>query len=746
MTLREVESLYKQILHRLSQGAVKDALDDLLRMIVLTQQSDFRNQYEKNLDIYKNILKYTAEGINDPDRPSIFGKMLSSVFELTDLVYQHILIHRSGMQIYQIKKGLENKMDWMIDQATDSLTNLRFETDLDELLTDINLTQVDPAQRQEERSRVMARIFELVWLTDRFNENEFTLIQGIRNSGQIAWYEKCMVVSALTLSLIRCFDQNKLEMLIGFYEDGIDQVWHRALVGLLFGLVMYDDRLKYYPVLQNRLSFLKDRDGFSDEIQMVIVQILRSRETERITRKLQEEILPEVAKLAPKLEDKLDLENLISRDPMDEKNPDWEDFFKDTPDLYHKMEEFTNLQMEGSDVFWSAFAMLKHFDFFQHVHNWFLPFHTGTPAIQALFNEGLGGKDPERFFNGIARTAFLCNSDKYSFCLNIRYLPEAQKSLLLNYFMEELNNLNEITEEDELLDKSTKNKFIFTQYIQDLYRFHKLHPLKNEMTDIFSLPFNLHQTWFLPMLVESKAVIRNVAEFYFEREQFDQAREIYELLNRKGDNSYEIFEKIGYCHQRTGRYGEALSFYLKAELFDTNKVWLYKKIALCHHNLKQYDEALRYYHELLNMMPDNTAILASIGHCYLDKNETDQALNHFFRIEFQNSDDVSALRPIGWIFFIKGDLGTASDYYKRIIAREPNKYDFMNNGHVEWCRGNRMAALDNYKLSIRQRDNNLEQFMAGFNADQAYLLTNGVNSSDIPLMLDYLKYTLDSAR
>jgi len=70
----------------------------------------------------------------------------------------------------------------------------------------------------------------------------------------------------------------------------------------------------------------------------------------------------------------------------------------------------------------------------------------------------------------------------------------------------------------------------------------------------------------------------------------------------------------------------------------------------------------------------------------------------------------------------------------------------MNLGHVEWCLGNRMAALSNYKLSIRQKDSNLEQFLAGFSADQVYLVKHGIAVRDIPLMLDYLKYTLDSSR
>ncbi len=746
MTIREIHTIYRKILGDLSTGSVKDALDDLLRLIVVTQQSDFRNQYEKNLDIYKNILKYTAEGIHDPDRPKIYNKMLAAVFELTDLTYQHLLTHKSGMQIYQIKKDIENKLDWMIDQATDSISGLGFETDLDELLGEINLAQADPLKEQQERSRMLAKVFELVWLTDRFNEKEINLIESIRRSSQIKWFEKCIIVSALTLSLIRCFDQNKINLLINFYEEDMDPVRQRALVGLLFALYLYDDRLKLYTGLTNRLSFLKEREGLASEVQIALIQILRSKDTERITKKLQEEILPEVVKLVPKLEDKLDLENLISREPLEEKNPEWEDFFRDTPDLYNKMEEFTNLQMEGSDVFWSAFAMLKHFDFFRNVHNWFMPFHKDDVIILDLFKQEFNDRDPETLLDGIARSAFLCNSDKYSFCLNIRHLQEGQKSLLLNFFTEELKNINEITEEDSLLNKSIKDKFIFTQYIQDLYRFHKLHPLKNEMTDIFNIPLDLHRTWFLPLLVEEQSIIRNIAEFYFERDQFDQAREIYQGLNNRGDNSYEIFEKIGYCYQRTRLYKEALEYYLKAELYDTNRLWLTKKIALCYRNLKQYDEAIRYYQEALKITPESTSLLASIGHCYLDKNEIETALNYFYKVELLTPEDVSVMRPIAWIHFIRGDFEEASSFYQKIIKKDPNKYDYMNLGHVEWCLGNRMAALNNYKLSIRQKDSNLELFLAGFNADQEYLVKHGVAVRDIPLMLDYLKYTLDSSR
>ena len=77
-----------------------------------------------------------------------------------------------------------------------------------------------------------------------------------------------------------------------------------------------------------------------------------------------------------------------------------------------------------------------------------------------------------------------------------------------------------------------------------------------------------------------------------------------------------------------------------------------------------------------------------------------------------------------------------------MIETEENKYDFINLGHVEWCLGNRKAALKNYKLSVNRQDNNLKSFLASFKEDKYFLLKYGIDPKEIPLMLDYLKYLL----
>ena len=258
-------------------------------------------------------------------------------------------------------------------------------------------------------------MFNILWHSDKLKDKEIELLVKISSQDGIAWYDKCVLVSAITLSLIRHFDSNKIDVLFRFYEAGEQQVWQRALVGLVMCLAYYDRRIAFYPEILQRLKAIQGLRQADRTIEMIIQQFIKARETEKITRKIQQEILPEMIRIKSKLEEKLDLENLLTSNNPEDKNPEWETVFKDSPDVYNKLEEFTNMQMEGADVFLGAFAMLKQFDFFNDVNNWFLPFYKENEHVAASF-DGVGeGISLQQFGDGIEKSNFLCNSDKYSF-------------------------------------------------------------------------------------------------------------------------------------------------------------------------------------------------------------------------------------------------------------------------------------------------------------------------------------------
>jgi tetratricopeptide (TPR) repeat protein len=307
----------------------------------------------------------------------------------------------------------------------------------------------------------------------------------------------------------------------------------------------------------------------------------------------------------------------------------------------------------------------------------------------------------------------------------------------------EFDQASEIEKDEELLSPGRSGEVASNQYIQDLYRFFKLHPQRAEFEDIFNWSFDFHnKRGFHKILREDRKLLRNIAEYNFAKNYFNEAVDIYLFLLEEKDDG-ELFQKTAFCYQKLGDYKIALDYYLKAELFDLNKAWNYKKIALCFRNLKQHKKALEYYKQAELLDPENLNIHVSIGHCYLDLNEYEEALKCYFKVEYLSPGNKKVWRPIGWCSLLVGKSEQALKYYNKLIEEQPNKYDLMNMGHVQWCLGKRIEALDYYKRSIKDAENSEREFMEAFMEDEQHLIEQGVDGDDIPIMLDQLRYSLE---
>ncbi len=742
MNKKSLERNYRKIEEFVISGKLKDALDILKDLVLNSKKGEFISQYESLDDTYENLLRYSMEGVEDPQRDNIYQKLLVSVLELADVALQSAYMNESDQYVYRLKKKIEYDSKQVKDAALSSIENLVMDEELSDVLKSSLDSGQDKLKTYNQHQELLLRIFNLVWLTDKFNDSDEQILTSIWKIKHFPWHEKAILLSALTVSALRCFDTRKIHLLIAFALDEEDELRQRALVGLFITLYQFNSRLELYPGLLEEIKTLKEIPDIGKHLEMITIQFVKSKETEKITKKLQDEILPEMVKFQPVLRDKLDLDNILSSDFMDDKNPDWERVFEDAPDLLDKLQEISRMQMEGADVFMSTFARLKHFEFFNDIINWFRPFYPENAYIKDSLKHEKEPFDPDTFLDGLSQSFFMCNSDKYSFCLNITHMPEIQKNMLLEMFNAELEGIKELQKEDDILNKPAHTKSIYTQYIHDLYRFYKLHPLRYEFLDIFAFEFKLKDCHLTSILIDDADIFRNIAEFFFEKEYYERALELYALLNSKGNNSMEIFEKMGYCYQKLKKYQEALDYYKRAELFDANRAWNLRKIALCYRYLKQYEESLKYYLEAEKLEPDNLYVQTYIGHSYLDLKQYEKALEYYYKVEFLAEENRKVLRPIAWCSFVLGKLDTARKYFERIIEDEANKFDFMNLGHVEWCLGNRKAAVKNYKLSINRSDNNLKSFLASFEDDKQFLIENGIDGNEIPLLLDYLKYQL----
>ncbi len=742
MTEKEIKEEYNQICNLLSVRKLKPAFDLLEHLITVTGLGELHEQFNNLEQNYKYMLKYTVEGINDPERQKIYEHLLISTFELADTTYESLRMKYSQSVEYQKKKGFAKHYINNFESFSQDLDKYSIQKELRQLLPGSAAEANDIRLEAEYHLQKIFTIFYHFWFTDRLTGDEIQFFGSFLKNEALSNHEKSLVVTALTLSLMRHFDEHKIILLFNAYEILDEEVSQRALIGLIIGIYFYDQRMPFFHAIIGRLQIFIEDPKFRSNFEKTILQFIRSKETEKIQRKLQDEIFPEMIKLSPNLRNKLSIESMLGEGLSEDKNPEWQEILKDAPGLMGKMEELTEMQLEGADVFLSSFSMLKHFPFFSELANWFFPFTPEHPEIK----RNPVNKDSTEdfaFTQMIMKSPMLCNSDKYSFYFSIMNIPPDYKKMVSDSLKAESEQMDEITKDGSLSSTGGKAEIIISQYIRDLYRFYKIHPQHEGFEDIFAWKFDFHHKFaFSTLLGEDVKMQRNIAEFNFAKNYFYEAADLFELLLRENDDA-EMLQKLAFCYQKMGDYKMALNFYLKADLFDQNKLWNYKKIALCYRNLKKPAKALEYYQLAEILESDNLTLQISIGQCQMELNLYEEALKSYYKVEYLSPGNKKIWRPIGWCSFLLGKISEAEKYYERLISDHPNKFDLLNMGHVQWCLGNRKTALDYYKKSINDSDNSEKEFMEAFDEDLQNLIKQGVNPDDVPIMLDQLRYSLE---
>lgn len=740
INVKKINSQYHQLCSLIHSRKIKDALDILNQMISEAGFSDYFVQQEHLESTYEQMLRYTLEGVHDPERDKIYTKLQKSIVELADKVRFSLLKKYAGWLTLTLQEELEKQQKLTGRGVIESLDDLAFRSELDEI---INEEKTSPKTDDLNRRELIMEIFKHLWLTNEYGEAENGLVNSLISCRDFTWYEQAQQVSAVLLSALRYFDEQKILRMIDFTGVEDQQVSGRALVGLVILLHTYDQRLYLYPSLMSRLELLKDQVDLDQVLEQIVLQMIRTEDTLELGKKLHEDLIPEISKLKPKLEDKLKMEDLKEEDLQEDKNPDWESVFKESDELYQKVDEFMKLQMEGADVYMTTFARLKSFPFFNELTNWLVPFYEENPDLKEIYDQESDNFNPELFITGLKKMPFLCNSDKYSFILNIKFLPDEQKQMLTSAFSMEMEGLSQMISDEELMNERFARRVVFVQYIQDLYRFFKLSPFKNEFEDVFHEKLDLYNAWFFGKLIQDKGIYRNIAEYYFEKGHYEEAIDIFRRLLREDPVNVELIEKTGFCHQQMAQYKQAVKYYLQLDLHGTSGAWVMKNLGYCYRKMEAYEEALDIYAKLAEQQPDDIRNESFIGFCQLKMENYDAALKHYFKIEYMQPDSTSVIRPIAWCYFATGVFDKSEKYYQKVFRQDPNYYDYVNYGHLKWVTGDRKGAIENYLLSISEfKKFTFKDLQKTMDEDVSVLVDQGIEKEEISLMMDYLRYRL----
>ncbi len=731
MNASQIHTSYKSISRSLINGQLKKAFDELGLLTNLLQIGAYTDLYNELQQNYRYLLQYYVNGVEDPQRKTVYNRLISRLFVLVSELREELLTNNSSNYEYSAKRYFTHGTQKSVKEIFAILSNFHQQT---ALLTD------SPEEHKEELKRLRYQyeaefpvLFSSFWLKTDYSSEERAIAEEILSPAYQGNLEKCLLVSAITLNLWRMFDESKLSLIFEAIQSSDAQVSQRATVGACFILTKYNQILPYFPAIRNRLVLLADDNHIAESFQNIIIQIIGTSETEKISKKMQDEILPEIIKISPKFKDKKDWENVVNSEDWEEENPEWQELLNESG-ISDKLQELNDLQMEGADIYMSTFSMLKNFPFFSELSNWFLPFDSCHSEVNELFSIS-----EKSTLSAFMNSTVICNSDKYSFCLSILQMPESQRNMVKQSFSAEAEQLEELSKDEALLNPDKTRKNLSKQYIQDLYRFFKLNIHRGDFSNMFASSLVMHRSYLFDILSTNSAIKKSTAEYYFSKKLYEQALDLLEELSKEGEPSALLYQKMGYAYQKTSQIDKALDAYSRADLIQPDEIWTVRKMALCYRLVGNLEKALEYYIHADFLKPNQTNTQMNAARCYVELGKYKEAFGIYHKLDTESSGNAKVWRAIVGASLLAGNLAQA-EYYSEKLLHSPTGSDLLQAGHIACCQGKLKEALSFYKRSWEAHDRNWDVFAELILSDKQLLVTNGLDAAEIPFLLDEMQY------
>ena len=279
---------------------------------------DYLNQLENHRETYRNILKYSFGEVEDPQKKEVYFRLLRSVLRLADTLFETIVVSRRLVSYAPFKREQETAPLFSSTDPFRILDELEWTPALNTSPDPENSDEaIDAGLRRNDQEQLLQKVFQALWLTDTYGDQEMDFLHQMIVSEELPWYFKSLFISAVTLSAQRFFDISKLEILADAFLAGENQVRQRALTGLIILLYQYRERLSIYPQTKDLIRKIREGSQSDQQIEAIVIQLIKAKDTEKITQKFRDEVLPEITRLQSRIYEKLDLQNLM-KDPFAE--------------------------------------------------------------------------------------------------------------------------------------------------------------------------------------------------------------------------------------------------------------------------------------------------------------------------------------------------------------------------------------------------------------------------------------------
>ena len=676
---------------------------------------------------YQMMIDYWRKGYKDPEAPQLYQKLVRRMYVLYANIATNARVLQSPMMASLFMKANLSPRDWSVQVVREQL---------EKFVSDVALLELEPPHTVKERrkalhqqhTQLMTELFSHILTADLWTDGQGEAIEQLLLSPTVDSFDQQLIVSAVTLASLNCYDMVKFRTLIHVYQQATDEyVRQRALFGWVFAI---DNNLEehVYPEMRTLVEQTMQNPNCMKELIELQKQVFYCMSADDDRHTIEKEIMPELLKNQQHMQHRVDQEQDEESILNDILHPDAEE--QEIEKLEGSFRRMMDMQKQGSDVYFGGFSQMKRFPFFNEISYWFTPFYTDHPGVAQAWEKFSNVK----FLTGILQYGPFCNSDKYSFLLAF----ESVLNQIPQQVREMLNRGEAVMFQKLGMDEITTPAYIRRIYLQDMFRFFRLNQLRTEFRNVFEKA-SCESMFITKAAFDNTGIqahFKEVVTFLIKRNQKEYALTL--LLNWFDEkyHDYDYYMLKGYLgDEAEDSYRKALELNPQSEraLLALARIWFKRE---------DYEKALDAYDQLLQMDPDKKSYQLNKAICLTNLHRFDEAEQILFRLNFEDADDLNVVRVLAWALTGDGKYEQAGRLYSQLTKQEdPHDIDSINYAFYMWFTGNINDAAVLFRLAATASSPKEKRWDAV--CDMIYkehelLMQKGITEREIRMMIDLI--------
>lgn len=724
MKSQQIKKFRSDVARSINEGRLHDAFAAMRSFSEGVMSWEITTEIDSLEQNYRAMLSFMVNGAEDPGRDAMLASIAADARALADSLSRRALIPEENTLYFSTARSLATRQGESVTRIIDDLR-----CEYARLRQDI--VSIAQPSRTVKAENLVNDLFNRLWSTHPLSVADLEAAYTFITDPDEPFPSRAVAVSAITAGALEFYDAARVEMLLRVYMAQVEEaVSIRALLG--FFLVTFRYRRRPMPArVMAALAAAKDFPLWNSDLKTAAIEFMRSRDTERITRRLNDDILPSLSRIAPEIRDKFTDGNPVTGFDPDGANPDWEELLN-RDGLGDKLREMSEIQADGGDVYMSSFSSLKHFPFFRDIANWFLPFSDDHSAVAALDSPGVA--------DTVASMPFLCDNDKFSVMLAIGTAPSHVRDGAAAAMNAQAGQMREMLSEIEKFTDASRRKSLISNYVRDLYRFYNLFRRKGEFFNPFNHNIDLMAIDAISDGFNDLETLKVIAEFNLKHQFWTEALALLTRVDRIAEPDAARAQKIGFCHEKLGDYNRAISHYDEARLLGGSGKWLLTRIAHVFAALGQHTRAIEALKELVQMEPDSPDVAYALALAYIEGRHPDYAVPLLHKVLYLTPDSLKGRRAFAWAMFLCGRFDRAREAYGELLALSPTPDDYFNAGHTARATGDIREAVNYYTLAMISAGKSVADLESDLEADTPWLAHAGVDTSLNRLIIESILY------